>query len=530
MSDDFEIGRLNLLLEFFSDCAEANDLGKLVEVAGGRVRWLLEFQRFTLALTGPADCEYWTLTRDGERLERVASDALPAAHLSMIGTVLSRGAPCMHEPPISGLCHPLDAQGRHIGAICFSDDRTAYGDRDTRLIHHLAQFLAATIARLQQAATIQQQAAELASALRAKDEFLAILGHELRNPLAPIVAAVDILTRRAGGMPPREVLIIKRQAVHVVRLVDDLLDVSRLTSGKLELALAAVEIEAVVARAIEMAAPLIEQRQHRLEVDVPLTGLLVNGDENRLAQVFANLLTNAARYTEPGGRVQIVGRRSDHEIVIDVVDNGTGISPELAPSLFEMFVQGLRSTGRGQGGLGLGLAIVKSLTELHGGSVSVVSEGPNRGSTFTVRLPSLAQGTAPVAVVPPPRGPTARRRRVLIVDDNEDAAAAMASLLEAAGHDVFVFLDGIGTLAQIEHIRPEVALLDIGLPDMDGYELAREIRSRLGHATPYLIALTGYGQPEDHQRSRAAGFNVHRVKPIDAAELLQAVDAAPIAA
>lgn len=233
---------------------------------------------------------------------------------------------------------------------------------------------------------------------------------------------------------------------------------------------------------------------------------------------------------DPGGQVQIVGRRSDHEIVVDVVDHGSGIAPELVPRLFEMFVQGSRSIDRSQGGLGLGLAIVKSLTELHGGSVSVKSEWPNRGSTFTVRLPSLAQSAAPVAAVPPTCVLAARPRRVLIVDDNEDAATAMASLLEAAGHHVVVLHDGIGALAELEHIRPEVALLDIGLPDMDGCELAREIQSRLGRATPYLIALTGYGRPEDHERSRAAGFNVHLVKPVGVAKLLQAVDAAPIAA
>lgn len=529
MSEDYEIGRFNLLLEFFSDCAEANDLGALLKAAGGRARWLLEFERFTLALTGPTDCAYWTVTRDGERLEQVASGALPSAHRSMIGTALLRGTPCTHEPPISGLCHPLNAQGRQIGAICFSDSRTAYGYRDARLIHYLAQFLAGTLARLQQAATIQQQSAELAAANRAKDEFLAILGHELRNPLAPIVTAVEILIRRAGDSAPREVLMIKRQAEHVVRLVDDLLDVSRLTNGKLELALAPVEIASVVARAIELAGPLIEQRQHRLEVDVPLTGLLVSGDESRLQQVFANLLTNAARYMEPGGQVLIVARRGDHEIVVDVIDEGSGISPKLVPRLFEMFVQGSRSTDRSQGGLGLGLAIVKSLIELHGGSVSVKSEWPNRGTTFTIRLPSLAQSIAPVAVQPT-CAVAVRSRRVLIVDDNEDAATLMANLLEAAGHHVVVRHDGVETLAGLEHFRPEVALLDIGLPDMDGYELAGVIRSRLGRATPFLIALTGYGRPEDHQRSRAAGFNVHLVKPVGGAKLLQAVDAAPNAA
>ena len=462
-----------------------------IHVAGGRVRWILDFERFTLAIRGPSDCQYWTVTRDGERLEPIAPDALPPIDKEMISTVLLKGVPLASARPSCGFCLPLQTIDQDLGAICFTDDRGHYGYRDERFVHHIAQFFSGTIARLLQAETIRRQASELESAIRAKDEFLAILGHELRNPLAPILLSVELLGRRFGDQAPRELGVIKRQAEHLVRLVDDLLDVARVTRGSLELVLSPVETSTVVARAIEMASPLIEARRHRLEVDVPSKGLCINGDEGRLAQVISNLLTNAARYTDPGGLIQVIAQRSEEQVVIEVRDNGCGISSDFLPRMFSTFVQG----GRGQGRLpepgwasGLGLAIVKSLTQQHGGSVSVASGGPGRGSTFTVRLPRLAQTPDRQAVAPSTRATalSAHPRRVMVVDDNEDLAAALGDVLEDAGHHVVVLHDGVAALDRLKDIRPEVALLDIGLPVIDGYHLAREYPSsaRCHHSMP----------------------------------------------
>jgi len=339
MTVDPDIGRINVLLEYLAECAETNDLAAFIQAAGGRVRWVLEFQRFTLAIQRPTDCLYWTVTRDGVHLEPIAPAALPPADKEMISTVLRERSPLASARPVRGLCLPLRAMDLELGAICFTTDRGHYGYRDERFVHQIAQFLSSTIARLLQAETIRRQAFELGNANRAKDEFLAILGHELRNPLAPILLSAELLGRRLGGQEPQELAIIKRQAQHVLRLVDDLLDVARLTRGSLTLVRSPVETSSIAALAVEVASPLIEMRRHRLEVDVPRTGLWISGDESRLAQVIANLLTNAARYTDEGGLIQLVARSSKEEVVIVVSDNGCGISPELLPRVISMFVQ-----------------------------------------------------------------------------------------------------------------------------------------------------------------------------------------------
>jgi signal transduction histidine kinase/ActR/RegA family two-component response regulator len=528
MAVDPEIGRVNVLLEYLAECSGTNDLAAFIHVAGGRVRWVLDFERFTLVIRSPSDCQYWTVSRDAEHLESIAPDALPPTDKEMISTVLLQGIPLASTLPIHGLCLPLQTMDLQVGAICFTNDRGHYSYRDERFVHQIAQFFSGTIVRLLQAETIRRQASDLESAIRAKDEFLAILGHELRNPLAPILLSVELLDRRLGDQAPRELAVIKRQAQHLVRLVDDLLDVARVTRGSLELVSSPVETSTVVARAIEMASPLIEARRHRLEVDVPSKGLCIDGDESRLAQVIANLLTNAARYTDPGGLIQIVAQRSEEQVVIEVSDNGCGISSDFLPRIFSMFVQAGEARGDSRAGLGLGLAIVKSLTQLHGGSVSVSSGGPGRGSTFTVRLPRLAQTPDRQVVAPFTRAAalSAHPRRVMVVDDNDDLAASLGDVLENAGHHVIVLHDGVAALDRLNDIQPEVALLDIGLPVIDGYHLAREIRARLGVSTPFLIALTGYGQSGDAQRSRDAGFDAHFVKPVDLRQLLRAVESA----
>jgi len=359
---------------------------------------------------------------------------------------------------------------------------------------------------------------------RRKDEFLAMLGHELRNPLAPILTALDLMRIRGETGGERERAMIERQTRHLVRLVDDLLDIERITRGKIELRKTRTDLAAVIAAAVEMASPLLEQRNHHVSIVAPRNLAFVDGDEFRLAQVFQNLTTNAAKYTPSGGSITVRLTLRGDQVVVEVEDNGEGIAPEMLPTIFQPFVQGTRKVDRSQGGLGIGLTLVRSLTELHGGRVEAHSAGPGLGSRFTVQLP-LSGGVADDAHdVPPPRPLRGARRRVLLVDDNRDAAEMMAELLRAAGHEVLVAFDGASALGRVPAFVPDVALLDIGLPLMDGYDLARRLKSALP-ALPRLIALSGFGQEHDHLRSQQAGFAAHLVKPVQAAQVLAAVDA-----
>jgi PAS domain S-box-containing protein len=365
-------------------------------------------------------------------------------------------------------------------------------------------------------------------AIRVKDELLAMLGHELRNPLAPIRTALELMALRADPETAKERQVIERQVDHLVRLVDDLLDVSRITRGMIELHRRPIELGAVIAHALEMASPLLEQRRHHLDIQVPHEGLAVDADPDRLAQVFSNLLANAAKFTDPGGRITVTASRDDREgkreLAVTVQDTGVGIAPELVPSVFETFVQERRTVERSQGGLGLGLSIVRSLVTLHGGTVSVHSEGRGRGAAFTVRLPAFEGALAPEGPAraspgapPPPRG------RILVVDDNEDAAGLLSELLTDSGYDTRVAFDGPTALAIVGQFAPDVAILDIGLPVMDGYELAAELRARLRDRAPRMIALTGYGQEQDQRRATAAGFERYLVKPVALDTLCQAI-------
>ncbi len=375
-------------------------------------------------------------------------------------------------------------------------------------------------------AAAESARAEAVAATQAKDTFLAMLGHELRNPLAPIVTSMELLRRRGlAGTPEHEV--ISRQLRHVVRLVDDLLDVARISRGQMSLHREPLQLSSAIARAVESVAPLLEQRQHALELDVPASGLWVLGDADRLTQVVANLLTNAAKYTSPGGLIQVRAHARDGGIALVVADNGPGLPPDLVPRIFEPFVQGPRTLDRSEGGLGIGLALVRSLVEAHGGRVEPHSDGPGLGSTFTVWLPEHTRAEAPsseharreptplpVTAVPEPP------LRVLVVDDNVDAADGLADLLSMVGYEVVVAHDCTGALKRAEESRPHVAILDIGLPDVDGYGVAVRLRERLGERSPVLAALTGYSQDGDRQRSQAAGFRQHFVKPVDIEELL----------
>ncbi len=356
------------------------------------------------------------------------------------------------------------------------------------------------------------------AANRAKDEFLAMLGHELRNPLAPILTSLELMRLESEVTMRREREIIERQVHHMVRLIGDLFDVSRITQGKVKLDRAALEVAHLVDRAVELAKPLIEERGHRLSIEVA-PGLILDADEIRMCQVLTNLLTNAAKFTEPGGQIGlVVTQESDATgglIVMTVKDSGVGIPAALLPQVFDSFVQGQRSSARAEGGLGLGLAIVRSMVELHGGSVTARSAGVGQGSEFEIRVPpgrrrklrpSQPPGTAK-------RGPTIARR-VLIVDDNQDAADVLGDALTKGGHDVRVAYDGPTALDVARTFHPQVALLDIGLPLMDGYEVARQLRILdRGGDRIRLIAVTGYDQERDRLRTAEAGFDAHLAKP-----------------
>jgi signal transduction histidine kinase/ActR/RegA family two-component response regulator len=360
---------------------------------------------------------------------------------------------------------------------------------------------------------------------RRKDEFLAMLAHELRNPLAPIGAAAALLQRARldEGLVRKTSEIIGRQVAHMTELIDDLLDVSRVTRGQVELDEAALDMRAIVADAVEQAMPLVRTRHQQLDVDVPAHAMPVMGDAKRLVQILANLLNNAAKYTQEGGRLRLAARVRGNEVVVDVVDNGIGMAPELAARAFDLFAQAERTSDRASGGLGLGLALVRSLVELHGGTVSCASAGPGQGSRFTVTLPLLAAGAAPAAPRDEAQAAQERGLSIMVVDDNVDAAETLGLLLEASGHRVSIEHDPLHALERSRTEAPQVCLLDIGLPGMDGYELARQLRAQPSTAHAFLVAITGYGQDSDRRLAAEAGFDRHLVKPIDLESLRDAL-------
>ncbi len=402
-------------------------------------------------------------------------------------------------------------------------DRSAEGAPDEGFFNLVYQPLLEADGRASGIVVVATEVTELARARadaeganRAKDEFLAILGHELRNPLAPIDTALQLMKLKGGA--DRERTIISRQVKHLTRLVDDLLDVSRLTSGKIALKRERIDLGDVIAKAIEMTSPLIEQRGHELTVDVAGDGLVVDGDPTRLAQVLANILTNSAKYTDGAGHIAVVAKREGEHVVVAVVDDGIGIPAEMLPRVFDVFVQERQGLDRSLGGLGLGLSIVRSLVELHGGTVTAESEGPRRGSRFTVRLPAVEAEGVDATSSSRDVGAEARvpsGRRVLVVDDNRDAAELLALYLETVGYEVATVHDGPSALAVVEGFVPELALLDVGLPVMNGYELAAKLKERPELAHTKLVAVTGYGQESDRRLSREAGFDAHLVKPLD---------------
>ena len=362
---------------------------------------------------------------------------------------------------------------------------------------------------------------ELRAANHQKDEFLAMLAHELRNPLAPITTAAQLLQHGEMDAPgiARASAIIARQARHMTALVNDLLDVSRVTRGQVTMTPEALDVASIVHEAVEQVRPLLDSLAHTLACDLE-PGLHIRGDRTRLIQVLSNILNNAAKYTPGGGHIALTARAEGDDVRIAVRDNGQGIEPPVLPYIFDLFIQAERTLDRSQGGLGLGLALVKSLIQLHGGRVEALSDGLGEGSEFAVYLPRLDQVGEVRAPEPLATAPGAPGLRVLVVDDNADAAQMLATLLEMSGYVVSVEYDGESGLQTALRERPDVALLDIGLPDIDGHELARRLRAQSGTAGTMLVALTGYGQAEDRERAQQAGFDHHMAKPADLGKLL----------
>ncbi|MBL8795205.1 MAG: response regulator [Planctomycetia bacterium] len=413
---------------------------------------------------------------------------------------------------------------RHAHAVL--EDRVKA--RTAELAQANADLQAEIVERQRLEEELRRRLDQLAEADRHKNEFLAMLAHELRNPLAPVRNALHILKMPGADRDTAEQArgLMERQVQHLVRLVDDLLDVSRIVRGQIELRREPVELMTVVGRAVETAQPALDAHGHQLSVSLPPHPVYLDADLVRLAQVLGNLLINAAKYTPRAGRIQLSAETNADEVTLRVRDSGNGIAPELLPRVFDLFVQADRSLARSQGGLGIGLTLVKRIAEMHGGRVAAASAGPGQGSEFSVTLPILHQTPAvPERALSASSGPL--RRRVLVVDDNVDAAESAATLLRLRGHEVRTVHDGLSVLAVARDFRPEVILLDIGLPGMTGYEVARQLRAQTEFAPLLLAAMTGYGQDEDKRLSHEAGFDLHLTKPLDPAKLEEVVSGPP---
>jgi PAS domain S-box-containing protein len=415
----------------------------------------------------------------------------------------------------SAVCVPLQVRGRTLGALtlAMAESGRRYTRSDLALALDLARRAAVAIdnARLYH---------DLREADRKKDEFLATLAHELRNPLAPIRNTLALLKMKGASAAvvgqARDMM--ERQLNHLVRLVDDLMDVSRIMRGKIVLRKDAVDLATVVTRAAEIANPMIDAQGHQLTIDLPPEPVRVEGDEIRLAQVVANLLNNAARYADRPGRIWLTGRREGADVVLRVKDQGVGIAPEMLPRVFDLFAQAARAGERSQGGLGIGLSLCQRLVQMHGGTITAHSEGLGKGSEFVVRLPALADAPpawAEESPAPAEARPPSPRRRVLCVDDNIDACTSLALMVCLHHHDVETAHDGLAALEKAVTFRPDLILLDIGLPGLNGYEVCRRLRQEPALANAFIVALTGWGQDEDRRRSYEAGFDRHVTKPID---------------
>jgi signal transduction histidine kinase/CheY-like chemotaxis protein len=446
------------------------------------------------------------------------------------------GMPDGRLPVRSYLAVPVKSRsGEVFGGLFFGHPEPGvFTERAERVIEGIAAQAAIALdnARLYEAAQLEIASREraeeaLREADRRKDEFLAMLAHELRNPLAPIMQAALVAKAPRASTKQKHWShdVIVRQVQHMSALLDDLLDISRITRGRLEIRKKATDVAFVVASAVETARPSIDAKRHALTVDLPREPVAFYADPLRIAQVLSNLLTNAAKYSEPAGRIRLSARCSGHELVVKVADTGIGISPDAISKMFVMFSQVHSAHDRSGGGLGIGLALARRVVELHGGTIEVASNGLGSGSEFTVRLPLGLDGAPDMASAAAAAAPASASEalpaplRVLIADDNADVVESLAMLLRMDGHDVVVAHDGQQALDTFAEFRPDVALLDIGMPDMNGYEVARRMRDRQGGRQVKLIAVTGWGQERDRARAREAGFDHHFTKPLDPQQL-----------
>ena len=426
------------------------------------------------------------------------------------------GVPVIHGGKVTGIL----ALHRHGREVPDPDEELILGalaDQAAIALDHASRYR-----ELWQQSQAAQRELELAA--QRKDEFLAMLAHELRNPLAAIVNAISVLRLLPPGDLRRDAVhaAADRQVKHMKRLLDELLDVSRVTRDRIEIERRPSVLQEVLQHALQGSRGPIEERRHALELSVPDQPVVVEGDPDRLVQVVSNLVTNAVKYTEPGGRIDVLLRVEGSEAVLRVRDDGVGIAPELLGSVFDLFVQA-RPAALGQGGLGIGLSLVRRLVEMHGGSVAAHSEGAGKGSEFVVRLP-LSSQAAPVPA-PPAARPDARPLRILIVEDNVDVGELLAEGLGGLGHRVRLASDGESALREFDRQPPQVVIVDIGLPGMDGYELARRLRQASGEEVPLLVALTGFGSADDRRRATEAGFDEHLVKPVQLDQLARVLEA-----
>jgi PAS domain S-box-containing protein len=446
-----------------------------------------------------------------EQLERFARDA---EHLRLLRELALK----------SYIWVPLRVRGKNVGVIAFVTAQSSrrYDDVDLSTAQELAR-------RASIALENSRLYGEVQAADRRKNEFLATLAHELRNPLAAIRNTLHILLMPAPDPATHEQArnIMDRQVQHLVRLVDDLLDVSRIMQGKIELKKERINLASAVSHGVEISQPAIDAAGHRLSVSLPAQPILLEADMVRLAQVIANLLNNAAKYTEPGGRIELRAERDGDLAVVRIRDSGIGIAPEMLPLVFDLFMQADRAIPRAQGGMGIGLTLARNLVEMHGGNIRAESAGRGKGSEFIVRIPALAVDTRVVPDEVPISAARLPARRILVVDDNADSAESLATLMRLHGQDVRVAYDGPRALEAAAAEPPELVFLDIGMPEMDGYEVARRLRRLPALRDAVLVALTGWGQDEDRQRSKEAGFDFHLTKPADLAVLQQVLASAP---
>ncbi|MCD6042270.1 MAG: chemotaxis protein methyltransferase CheR [Burkholderiales bacterium] len=516
----------------------SHELGASLELEQG-MRRLLELvvphmaDTAALVVDAETDVPVVFLRRENETRAATGYADLPAPLREALQQVVREGLPLEGET----VCYPLRIGDRTLGALAL-----VFGGspgpmpQDLVTLQELVSRAAIALdnARLyfslqREIVRSRQAEEELQDANRRKDEFLAMLSHELRNPLAPIRNAVEVIRRLAPPDPKLTMArdVVDRQVSLLAHLVEELLDVSRISRGKIALKKEPIELGRIISHSVETARPLIDARAQTLAVSVPAAPVWLSADFARLSQVVANLLNNASKYTGESGRIELSASAAEGHATITVRDNGAGIESQLLPKVFDLFVQGDRALDRGQGGLGIGLTLVKRLVELHQGSVEVASDGPGRGASFAVTLPCIAEvepQQRPAQPVPVSRSHEVYGRRILVVDDNVDAAESTAAFLRLEGHEVKAVHDGLQALASLKVFDPHVVVLDIGLPGLDGYAVARQLRERGDTSHVLLIALTGYGQKEDRVRAGDAGFDYHFVKPADPREIQVAIE------